>query len=259
MKRSTKEIIGAIGVLLLCIVGYAALRYALLREWKGTPEEIDDEDVAAVRDFEEGVRRDSLRQEAHWDSLHRAWAAEKAERQRLREERQQAYADSQRVWAGKRAERALAREERRAHYDSVRSTYPQKLPKGSVVDANTADTTLLRRIPGIGRQYAAKIIAYREALGGFVHPSQLDEIEGLPHGISAWFRVAAGEGSVRRININRADFKTLVHHPYLSYEQTKAIVNLRRVQGRLRSWEDLRGSGLFTDADFQRLRPYFVF
>lgn len=60
-------------------------------------------------------------------------------------------------------------------------------------------------------------------------------------------------------NINTADFKTLVRHPYLNYDQTRAIVNLRRKLGRLRSWNDLNSTGLFTEADITRLTPCFSF
>lgn len=265
MKRSTRDIIGGFAVILCCVLAYVGLRVAVTWLMPDAPDEISAEERMAVERFETDRLQDSARQQAYWDSLHGVWAAEKAARQEARIAREQAYADSQRVWAerkarwaAEKAERQEAAAARQAHYDSIRATYPKKLAKGSFVEANDADTALLKQIPGIGSAYARKIIAYREALGGFISVSQIEEIDGLPYGIATWFRIASNT-SPRRININKADFKTLNRHPYLNYEQTKAIVNLRQRIGRLRGWNDLRGSGLFTDADFARLTPYFVF
>lgn len=267
MRRSTRDIIGGITVLICCVLAYAGLRVGLTRLSSGDEVEMSQEERDAVARFEADRLADSARQQAYWDSLHAMWADQKAARQSARIARERAYADSQRVWAARReqwarekSERQAAAAARQAHYDSLRQTFPKKLPAGSTVDINHADTTLLKQIPGIGSVYARKIVNYRESLGGFVHISQIEEIDGLPHGIAVWFRIASdAEGSVRRINVNRADFKTLVHHPYLSYEQTKAIVNLRQRTSHLRGWSDFKGSTLFTDNDFARLQPYFSF
>lgn len=274
MRRSTRDIIGGLAIIALSVLVYWGFRVAFARLTSFEPDELSEQEREAIAKFENDRKLDSVRQQAYWDSLHSTWAAEKAERQNAKalreaaqEQRELAYADSQRVWAARReqwaaekAERKAAAEARQAHYDSIKANMPQKLPKGSTLDANSASEEQLMQIPGIGATYAHMIVEYRNALGGFTNPKQLDEISNLPHGISTWFRVANGAAAqVKRININRADFKALVHHPYLSYEQTKAIVNLRQRIGKLRDWSDLRGSGLFSDQDVERLRPYFVF
>lgn len=46
-----------------------------------------------------------------------------------------------------------------------------------LLDANTADTNTLKKIPGIGSYYAQKICRYRERLGGFINKKQLAEIQ----------------------------------------------------------------------------------
>lgn len=265
MRRSHKEWIGALALLAAGVLLYVGLRAVLARHAAPEVAEVDAETLHAIDDFEAARAADSLRQQAHWDSVRATWDAEREARLAEREARQQAYADSQRVWAERRqrwaeekAERAEARAERQAHYDSLRALRPEKLKRGATLEANGAGAEDLQRVPGIGEAYAAKIIAYRERLGGFLDPRQLDEIDGLPYGISAWFRVSPPAGGVRRMNLNRADFKTLNAHPYLTYEQTRAIVNQRR-RVPLRNLDDLRGSGLFTDADLERLRPYCAF
>lgn len=135
---------------------------------------------------------------------------------------------------------------------------PQKLTKGMRLDANTADTTQWQRVPGIGTAYAQAIVRYRQRLGGFVSSAQLHDIAQLPHDIDRYVTVAP-HAAVHRIAINRASFKELLHHPYLSYDQVKAIVQHRQRIGPLRDWEDLRGNPNFSTADFERLQPYFSF
>lgn len=142
--------------------------------------------------------------------------------------------------------------------DSFVRKYPEKFPAGTVLDLNTADTTLLKRIPGIGSYYAGKICRYRERLGGFVRVEQIKEVEGLPEGIEAWFEVPAG-AQPRQIDVNAADFRTLVRHPYLSYEQVKVITAHRQKYGALQGWEDVRLHEAFREVDFAKLEPYFSF
>ena len=146
----------------------------------------------------------------------------------------------------------------RGRQDSISRQYPEKFNKLTVLNLNTVDTLTLSKIPGIGPSYSRSIVRYRERLGGFVNTAQLNEIEGLPERIEEWFVVETGV-SVQQIPVNTSDFRTLVHHPYLNYEQVKVIVTHIRKYGPLRSWNDLRLYDVFTQADFDRLQPYFSF
>ncbi len=145
-----------------------------------------------------------------------------------------------------------------ARRDSLRRIYPEKFGELTVLSLNAADTTLLQRIPGIGRYRAAQICRYRERLGGYISTEQLREIGDLPEGIEQWFEIGAGE-TPRQIDVNKSDFKTLLRHPYLSYDQVLAIVRFRQKYGPLRSWTDLSNCPDFSETDFQRLAPYFKF
>lgn len=133
-----------------------------------------------------------------------------------------------------------------------------KYAPGTVVDLNTTDTASLKRIPGIGSYYARKICDYRAQLGGYVSAAQVREIEGLPEDIGAWVRVDAYP-QVRRLDVNKATFRELVRHPYLTYEQVKAVFDYRRKHGPLMRITDLRLLPVFTPADEERLAPYLSF
>ncbi len=139
------------------------------------------------------------------------------------------------------------------------ANYTPKLSKGQVVSLNTADTTTLKSVPGIGSYYARKIVTYREQLGGFHSKEQLREIPDLPEDIVQW--VAIDEPVVlRKLNVNKATFRQLVRHPYLNYEQVKSIFDYRRMYGNITSWKDLMLTGNFTEKEINtRLNYYFEF
>ena len=149
-------------------------------------------------------------------------------------------------------------EKDRDRQDSLRQLRPEKFAELTVLNLNTVDTLTLRKIPGVGVGYSRSIVSYRQRLGGFVSVAQLKEIEGLPDRIEEWFTVDEN-AEVNRISINKSDFKTLLRHPYLSYEQVKVITTHIRKYGPLRSWKDLQLYKEFTSRDFERLTPYFMF
>ena len=112
----------------------------------------------------------------------------------------------------------------------------------AAVDVNTADSLALLGLPQIGPYTVSRILAYREKLGAFVEKEQLLEVKGMD---SARFAVAQpyiiiGTGQIEKIDVNRADFKMLVNHPYLNYNQVKRIVNQREKRGMIKDWNQLK-------------------
>ena len=183
------------------------------------------------------------------DDLQRLYGLSKSQFEQLRPYVRIAEADKRKVY-----ERA----EWQSNYEHEPRPKTEKLAEGVTLPANTADTTALKHIPGIGSYYARKIVDYRERLGGFVSTSQIGEIEDLPAGITRWFVLDKAD-KPRQLRINHATFKQLVRHPYLSYEQTKIIVTHIRQYGAIRSWRDLQLYKEFTQNDFKRLAPYISF
>lgn len=146
--------------------------------------------------------------------------------------------------------------------DAVRSgrdtlRYPVKLQPGQYVTLDDADTASLRKVPGIGRYYASRIVRYRNDLGGYVSVAQLSEIEGIPEAALSYFRVTGG--AVRKLNLNRLTLNELKHHPYINFYQARRIIDYRRLKGPLHSIDDLRLLKDFSQCDIERLRPYVEF
>ena len=132
-----------------------------------------------------------------------------------------------------------------------------KYPEGTLVDVNGADTTELKKIPGIGSGIAKAIVSYRSRLGGFYALEQLAEIEYMTPTLMKWFKLE--EPVVRPLKVNEAGLETLRSHPYLNFYQAKVIVEHRRKKGKLKSLSQLSLYEEFTEKDLERLSAYLKF
>ena len=141
----------------------------------------------------------------------------------------------------------------------VRDTtrYPLKLKPGQHVALNTADTAMLKRVPGIGSGFARAIVRYRERLGGFYSTAQLMEIGNFPQSALPYF--TADPSLCRKLNVNRLTLSQLRRHPYIGFYQAKTIIDHRRLHGPLRSLDDLRLYKDFPPETIERLRHYIEF
>ncbi|HAW57800.1 MAG TPA: hypothetical protein DCX03_02095 [Bacteroidales bacterium] len=135
--------------------------------------------------------------------------------------------------------------------------YTETIP---IIEINTADSTLLEKLPGIGPAYALRIIKYRQRLGGFVNTNQLLEVYGMDtvrlSKIKPFIRIDTAQ--IQRIDLNNATFKELLRHPYMEYYLVKAIVNYRDKNNGFRDVNELRRIDLIYDDLYYRIRPYFM-
>ena len=144
--------------------------------------------------------------------------------------------------------------------------YPrqEKFKDTEFITLNVTDTAQWKKIPGIGSSYASRIIKYRDKLGGFISINQLKEVYGIDDElfdkISSYIREENNcLESCRKLKINKLEFKEILAHPYIDYEQTKAIVNLRRRIGDISSIDELAMLDEFAAEDIVRLKPYLQF
>ena len=111
-----------------------------------------------------------------------------------------------------------------------------------ILDINVADSTVLVELPQIGEVMASRIHRYRDRLGGFVAFDQLFEVKGMDSARFATIKpyIILENKEIRKLDVNRDEFKTLLRHPYLEYDQVKALVNHRERKGLIKNWEQLK-------------------
>lgn len=138
--------------------------------------------------------------------------------------------------------------------------------RDTILNLRTADTTELKMIKGIGSYRAKQIIRYREQLGGFVSVEQLREVKALQPLLkdslstdSLLSHFFIDSVRVVPLKVNSMRVERLQRHPYLSFEQARAIYELRRKKIHLKHLEQLRTLDCLTEQDIQRLRPYLSF
>ena len=141
------------------------------------------------------------------------------------------------------------------------SSYTRKFAKGTVVEINSADTTVLKGVPGIGSTFANRIVKYRNLLGGFCHIEQLKEVYGIDEAkyelLKDWFSVDTAK--ISKIQINILSAKELAAHPYISFSQAEVMLKLRKRKGEIKSWDELRFLEEFQEDDYIRLCSYISF
>lgn len=153
------------------------------------------------------------------------------------------------------ASSVIHRERIAPHRDTL--LLPSKIKPGEHINLNTADTTQLKKVPGVGSYFARAIANYRQRLGGFVSTEQLLEIEGFPEESLPYFVI--GIPQIATIKVNRLTLSQLRRHPYINFYQARAITDFRRLKHDLSNIEELRQMPVFSEKDITRLRPYLEF
>lgn len=128
------------------------------------------------------------------------------------------------------------------------------------VEANTADTTALIALPGIGPAFARGIVKYRDGLGGYYSLDQLAEVYVLRDKPDAVARLkellVVDTLAIRRIPLNTCSVEDLAAHPYIRWKLAKPIVAYRQHHGPFKEVADLRSIHLIDEALYRKLAPY---
>ncbi len=130
--------------------------------------------------------------------------------------------------------------------------------KQIIVEINSTNVDSLELVNGIGPVYAERIIKYRDLLGGFVYKTQLYEVYGLDSALISNIlpQINLDSSLIRKININNADYKDLIKHPYLNKFQTQSILKFREIQGAFQEVEEIIANNLLPEEVFQKIKPY---
>jgi competence ComEA-like helix-hairpin-helix protein len=133
-----------------------------------------------------------------------------------------------------------------------------EIPSPKRIDINTADTSAFIALPGIGNKLAARIVSFREKLGGFYSIDQVGEIYGLADSTFQKIKryLVLSNPVVTKLNVNEATKDEMKSHPYIKWTLANAIVEYRNQHGNFSSLEDLKKISLITDEILEKIRPY---
>jgi len=136
----------------------------------------------------------------------------------------------------------------------------KKLVKGETIDLNSATVETLKRLPGIGEEYAKRIYNYRRQLGGFISVEQIKEVQGFSgkrfDNISSYLVI---KKSHERIKINSHSSDKLSGHPYINEKQLNSIIENRGKDKKITTMDELLELAGFTPRDIDRLSAYISF
>lgn len=128
------------------------------------------------------------------------------------------------------------------------------------VELNSADSTDLIKLNGIGSVYAGRILKYRDLLGGFYSISQLLEVynfsEETFHIIEK--SISADTLLLKKIRLNFAEYVDLLRHPYLNKNQVEAVLTYRDQNGSFKDLQQLKTNGIIDSETFYKVCPYLT-
>lgn len=152
-----------------------------------------------------------------------------------------------------------------AKYERLKpaKSYPAKSKKwepattNPKVELNSADTTQLKSVYGIGSFYAKRIIKFRDLLGGYYSVEQLKEVYGMREEtyqkIHSYLTVDTI--LIQKIAINKVWQYRLQKHPYCSKKQAKAIIHYRTEDGKVIDYKILKAIEVNGES-WEKLRHY---
>ena len=134
----------------------------------------------------------------------------------------------------------------------------QDRKEAAIVELNTADSTQLVAMYGIGPTTARRIISYRRLLGGFYSVEQLREVQNFNEEtyIKLYPQFAVDTSKIKRINLNDFKYNDLKRHPYVTTAQLNSIMNYKKLMGRFNAVGDLLKYHLLDTLTYERVQPY---
>lgn len=126
------------------------------------------------------------------------------------------------------------------------------------IDLNSASAEDLQKLNGIGPSYSKRIVDYRTKLGGYININQLMEVYGMTDELfnSIKDSFIIDKTNIKKIDINKAEYKEIISHPYIDKETTIGIVNYREFKGTIGSVDELKSQKVISEDTFNKILPY---
>ncbi|WP_324721499.1 ComEA family DNA-binding protein [Salinimicrobium sp. HB62] len=127
-------------------------------------------------------------------------------------------------------------------------------------DLNTATAADLQRVNGIGEKLSARIVNYRNSLGGFRANFQLYDVYGLSPEVveRALQRFEVKTGAAEKFDLNQVTLMQLTGLPYFNYEQARSIIKYREEVGEIKDFLELEQITNFPIEKLDRIALYLT-
>jgi DNA uptake protein ComE-like DNA-binding protein len=63
---------------------------------------------------------------------------------------------------------------------------------------------------------------------------------------------------ILKIDLNKANFKLLIKHPYINKYETEAILKYKEIIGEFTDFEQIRENNLLSNEGFIKIKPYLT-
>nr|WP_299000889.1 helix-hairpin-helix domain-containing protein [uncultured Allomuricauda sp.] len=135
----------------------------------------------------------------------------------------------------------------------------QPIATNKIIDLNKATAEELTRIYGIGEKLSARIVKFRDRLGGFLVNEQLYDVYGLETKIAdktlKQFQVLSPP-SITKLKVNSASIDELASLVYISKKLANQIVAYRNENGPFETLQDLGSVPDFPITKIDRIGLY---
>jgi DNA uptake protein ComE-like DNA-binding protein len=147
-------------------------------------------------------------------------------------------------------------------YQAEKTVVTRQERKIVTINLNEADSAQLESLPGIGERLSARIIKYRDRLGGFHDVAQLKEVYGLQDSVLVLLAtrlfVSPG-GLIKKLDVNICSYADFRRHPYMGHAFAKSLVAFRQTHGEIKTVDELYQLVAVKKEEIERMKPYFSF
>lgn len=131
--------------------------------------------------------------------------------------------------------------------------------KLKTIEINSADAMAYESLYGIGTKLAARIINFRDKLGGFHSIEQVGETFGVPDSTFQKIKPQLQVNAlvIKKININTVGYEELNNHPYVNSKTAFQILKYRKEKGAFSKIDDIK-SLIQPNDEFEKIAHYII-
>lgn len=137
----------------------------------------------------------------------------------------------------------------------------EKISEAPKKDLNTAEAQELEKIYGIGDVLAARIVRYRESIGGFRDEIQLYDVYGLSRevvqNVIKKF-IVPHNPEHKKYDLNSISILELAELPYFDYELARKVIRYRKLHEGISTFEELANIKDFPFDKIDRIKLYLA-